>query len=865
MALEPGTRLGPYEIVSPAGAGGMGEVYRARDTRLDRTVALKVLPPDLTNDPAARQRFEREARAVAALSHPHICTLHDIGQQDGTDFLVMEYLDGETLAARLGRGKLPLDQALHYGIQIADGLAAAHKAGIVHRDLKPGNIMLTKSGAKLLDFGLAKPGVQIAGSGITQLVTEGPLTGAGTLLGTLHYMAPEQLQGAEADTRTDVFGFGCVLYEMITGRRAFAGDTPASVIAAVLEHEPAPLPANSEGITHPALEAFIRTCVAKNPEDRWSSGRDVWLVLRRLGDAGEAPPALTPSLARSRRVVIPSVIAGMALATIVAALYRPWSRPPMAAAAPAVQAFIDFRHVWLMNPMLSPDGRYVSLLAFAGAGGQDGRTIFVRRLADGQTTWLAGTEHALPLTWSPESRSLAVVVNGEIRAVDIDTGSTRIIGRAPDGMVPSDGAWNGENILLGGPRLRRMSVADGHVTDVYPGDPEVSLQYLPSFLPGGRRFLYSQDSKNQARRGLFLGTMDSSDITRLLPEPARAIVSPRGYLLYGRQGKLFAQRFDAEHNRLAGDPASIGSALDFRGLSAAFDVSGDTLVWSKADVFPPAKLTWFGRTGRKLNEIGESRPYYQIALAPDGQRVVAEEDDPKTSRSLFLIELTRHIHARLTTGDDPEHNPVWSPDSREVAFNSVDGLSTRRIDQSGRTTLFASQVAALEDWTHDGRFVIIKRSVQNISAVPLSGDRTPISLAEFSSMVDEPHVSRDGRWLAYSSNETAQWEVYVQAFMKPGGRVRVSTNGGSQPRWRADGAELFYFALDGALTSVDMTDPARPGAPRKLFDLGFWVNPVQDQYDVTADGQRFLFIVPEGQQATRLTVLTNWPSLLEGR
>ena len=302
----------------------MGEVYRARDTRLDRTVALKVLPPDLTNDPAARQRFEREARAVAALSHPHICTLHDIGQQDGTDFLVMEFLDGETLAARLARGKLPLDQALHYGIQIADALAAAHKAGIVHRDLKPGNVMLTKSGAKLLDFGLAKPGVQIAGSGITQLVTEGPLTAAGTLLGTLHYMAPEQLQGAEADTRTDVFGFGCVLYEMITGRRAFAGDTPASVIAAVLEHEPAPLPANSEEITHPALEAFIRTCLAKNPEDRWSSGHDVWLALRRLTPAGEPPSALAPSTRRSRRAAIPWVIAGLSLAIAIAALYRPF-------------------------------------------------------------------------------------------------------------------------------------------------------------------------------------------------------------------------------------------------------------------------------------------------------------------------------------------------------------------------------------------------------------------------------------------------------------------------------------------------------------------------------------------------------------
>ena len=363
MPLEAGARLGPYEIVSPAGAGGMGEVYRARDTRLDRTVAIKVLPPDLMNDSAARQRFEREARAVAALSHPHICTLHHIGQQDGIDYLVMEYLDGETLAARLARGKLPVDQALQYAVQIADALAAAHKAGIVHRDLKPGNVMVTKSGAKLLDFGLAKPGVQIAGSSFTQLATQGPLTGAGTFLGTLHYMSPEQLQGATADARADVFAFGCVLYEMITGRRAFAGDTPASVIAAVLEREPAPLAASSDQIANPALDAVIRTCLAKNPDERWSSGRDVWLALRRLGQAGEAPSAVAPPKSRSRRVVVPWVIAALslALAATIAALYRPSSRPPTAPAAPALQSFIDFPNAWLVAPFLSPDGRYMSL------------------------------------------------------------------------------------------------------------------------------------------------------------------------------------------------------------------------------------------------------------------------------------------------------------------------------------------------------------------------------------------------------------------------------------------------------------------------------------------------------------------------
>jgi dipeptidyl aminopeptidase/acylaminoacyl peptidase len=374
--------------------------------------------------------------------------------------------------------------------------------------------------------------------------------------------------------------------------------------------------------------------------------------------------------------------------------------------------------------------------------------------------------------------------------------------------------------------------------------------------------LYSQESNNPSRRGVFLGTLDSSEVTRLLPQRTLARVSPRGYLLYGRQSTLFAQRFDLDHNRLTGDPVSIGS--DPQSSLNQFDISGDTLVWLSGTVQPPGRLIWFDRDGRKLNEIGDIRQYYQIALAPDGQRAVAGEGDSRSGSGLFLIEFTRRIHARLTTGDSGESDPVWSPDSREVAFNGG-GVFKRRIDQSGRTTLLATSVSGVEDWTYDGRFVIFGLSAQNVSALPLSGDRKPIPLIESSSMVDEPHVSRDGRWLAYSTNDTGQWEVYMQPFMRPGGRVRVSTNGGSQPRWRADGKELFYLTLDGVMMSVDTSTPANPGAPRTLFEPRFWVNPVDDQYDVTADGQRFLVIVPEGQQATRLTVLTNWASVLAGR
>jgi hypothetical protein len=425
-------------------------------------------------------------------------------------------------------------------------------------------------------------------------------------------------------------------------------------------------------------------------------------------------------------------------------------------------------------------------------------------------------------------------------------------------------AWNQDGlILIGGSRLRRMSVAEGDLADVYDHDPEILDQASPSFLPDGRRFLYAQDSKNPARRGLFLGALDSRQVTRLLPEPANAVVSTHGYLLFGQQGTLFAQRFDLKSNRLAGDPVSIGSGLATVGPWTSFYVGGDILVWANDSVTPYSRLTWVDRRGRRLKEIGESRRYAQIALAPDGRNVLATEEEPGINFSVFLIELTRNIRTRLTKGG--RYDPVWSPDSREVAFVSEEHLSRRRIDQSAETTLLQSPVVGVEDWTHDGRFVIFMLSSQNISALPLVGDRKPISLIESLSNVDEPHVSRDGSWLAYSANETGQWEVYVQPFMRPGDRVRVSTGGGSQARWRADGKELFYLTLDGAMMSVDTRDPTKPATPRRLFEEQFWVNPVSDQYDVTSDGQQFLLSIPEGQQATQLTILTNWASALTGR
>jgi eukaryotic-like serine/threonine-protein kinase len=449
--------------------------------------------------------------------------------------------------------------------------------------------------------------------------------------------------------------------------------------------------------------------------------------------------------------------------------------------------------------------------------------------------------------------------------VDVATGGIRTIGKVPT-VVFWGGAWNRDGIiLLGGPRLQRMS-ADGDLTDIYPPDAEIVSQSLPSFLPDGRTFFYAQESSNTQRRGVFLGSLDSPAVTRVLPEPANAVFSSRGYLLYGRQGTLFAQHFDMDHRRLSGEPLIIGSDVEFFQAMAitSFSVADDMLVWSGA-IAPPARLTWIDREGKTLSTTPELRQYYALDLAPNERQVVTVEVDSRLGPRLFLIDLTRASHSRLTTGDQSEQDPVWSPDSREVALASG-GLFTRRIDQDGRTTLLADAlVGGVEDWTHDGRFVVFLRGNNSIWALPMEGDRKPIPVLESSSMVDEPHVSRDGGWLAYSGHDSGQWEVYVQPFLRPGSRVRVSTKGGSQPRWRGDGKELFYLALDGAMMSVRTSDPTSPGAPRQLFKVRLEFNAVDDQYDVTADGQRFLVVTPEGQQATRLTVLSNWPSVLKPR
>jgi serine/threonine protein kinase len=624
MSLEPGARLGPYEIVSPAGAGGMGEVYRARDTRLDRTVALKVLPPDLTNDAAARQRFEREARAVAALSHPHICTLHDIGQQDGTDFLVMEYLDGETLAARLARGKLPLDQALHYGIQIADALAAAHKAGIVHRDLKPGNVMLTKAGAKLLDFGLAKPREQAVVGGQTVTSAE-PLTSKGTIVGTLQYMAPEQLEGHEADARTDIFAFGSIVYEMTGGRKAFEATSDATLIGAILRDEPPPVSA-VQPLASRALDRLVRVCLAKDPDERWQSAGDLKRELTWIREEQGAPTSdrAAPSFHSPVRRRTEIIGAAIVLAVLTAVVIRSLRDTTDAQLLARLTIHLPDSPIFSSVPVaeMSPDGRQVAFWV-------DGEErISLRSLSAQSAEPIRGTEGAYTFFWSPDSQQLGFITASAVKKLTI---SDRTIETTPCGSCRfgTGGTWGRSGLIV-------VPSEDGMLMGISPGGGEpraiTSLDrskgeiahIAPHFLPDGQRFLYVIRNADPRRSGLYIGQVGSREPRLLLQGEHPALYAEPGYLLFTQAGSIVAQPFDVKRLEFSGDavplvgsseywPAPVhgGDAIvqSWFGTWPSFSTSNTgVLTYAIAD-HPESQFRWMGRSGDTLQLAGEPGPY----------------------------------------------------------------------------------------------------------------------------------------------------------------------------------------------------------------------------------------------------------------
>jgi serine/threonine protein kinase len=891
MALASGTRLGPYEILSAVGAGGMGEVYRARDTRLDRIVAIKTLHPDLSSNPKFRQRFEREARVISSLNHPHVCTLHDIGHDQGIDYLVMEFLEGETLADRIGKGALPLNQLLKTAMEVGDALDKAHRHGIVHRDLKPGNVMLTQAGAKLMDFGLAKPAAAaVAAAGTAAVTVSKPLTEEGNIVGTLQYMAPEQLEGKEADARSDIFSFGAVLYEMATGRRAFEGKTRVSVIAAILEKEPEPISA-IKPMTPPALERVVRKCLAKDPDARWQCAADLRDELKWITEA--ASQAGVPAPVTARRKIRERVWWGVGtlllvlLAVLGIATWRVATKTELsfrASILPPDNATFYFQGEYGGPPVISPDGRRLAFVA----QGVDGKTALYLRALDALTSQrLDGTEGASFPFWSWDSRSLGYFAAGRLKKIDASGGPPEVLCDAPSGR---GGSWNSEGTIIftpGAPGgIFRISSSGGAAVPVIRLDTrrgEITNRW-PQFLPDGRHFLYYSLTSSDQPWGTYVGSLEGGEPKFILRGITNAIYAPPGYLLFVREGTLMAARFDARKLRMTGDAVPIAEHVQVstsvaRSLLSVSENGVLAFQGAPASSGSGGVLEWFDRNGKQLGTIGQGEHASLLwpRLSPDGRRLAVQIADPSSSiGDLWVYDLARGVRTRLTFGTGSDHNPTWSPDGAEIAYAS---------DREGSSQVYrkAANAAGKEDrllaetgmndspysWSPDGRLLALERQGAqgnfNVWILPLSGDRKPQQFLESSFRTVQPQFSPNGKWLAYTSTESGGIEVYIVPYPAGSGKWPVSTAGGAYPRWRRDGKELYYLSPDDKMMAVQIAESAGKleiGAARALFQVR-QIARVGYPYDVTADGSRFLASVQTEQPSTEsITLVVNWPAEL---
>ena len=879
----------------------MGEVYKAKDTRLDRIVALKVLPATLAADPEFRERFEREAKSISALNHPNICALYDVGRQDGIEYLVMEYLEGETLAARIERGALPASEALPIAIDIASALDRAHRQGIVHRDLKPGNVMLIKTGAsrsgapqaKLLDFGLAKvnPTAVLSGATTAALPPGGaPLTAQGTILGTFQYMAPEQIDGEEADARTDIFAFGALLFEMLTGRKAFTGKSQASLLGAILKDQPPPV-SQVQPLTPPALDRVVSTCLAKDREDRFHTAHDLLLQLRWVVEGGSAAGVPAPVVAHRRnRERVAWTAFTVATLLLLAALVPAWRYFHPAVDERRIQFSTPAPGVLAVNtatpPALSPDGRWLAFVSPPSPGLQ--QLIWVRRLDDLEAKPLTGTEGAGALFWGPDSRTIAFSAKSKLMRIDVTGGSLQTI---CDAAATSAGTWSADGTIvyaanttgsvLGGGTLFRVPAAGGTPAEL--AKPDRAQQQTgynwPAFLPDGRHFLVLSWNDEPGKRSIQVGSIDGGPFTDLLHAESQPVYAWPGFLLYTREGVLFSQAFDAGRLRLSGQPMQLASSVVVNRINgrAAFSTSANGILAYRAGAFldPEADLMWVSRSGQPMGAAGETAAYNQLRLSPDGKRVVTARVDTRTARyELWTVDLGSNVTSRLTFDRPGANDPVWSPDSQSVAFESTATgkreFCTQVIGSQQSTPVYesAEDPKWLDDWSPDGKFLLYHLPAPSkLYALPLQGERKPLRLTESSGLIDSAHFSPDGKWVSYNANDTGKHEVWVASFPAFDQRRQVSLHGGGQARWRGNGKELFYLTEDGQMMLVAIDTDTKTGAltfktPVRLFQAPIGrPNLTIDSYDVTADGQRFLFVQPRAggpPVISPITIIVNW-------
>lgn len=882
MRLAPGTCLGPYEVIAPAGAGGMGEVYKARDTRLDRIVALKVMPPHVAGDPTLRERFEREARAISQLNHPHICVLHDIGRHDGIDFLVMEHLEGETLAARLGRGPMPVAHALQAAVQMAGALDRAHRAGIVHRDLKPSNVMLTRDGVKLLDFGLAKAGAAVAAAAeaTASPTVAAALTGQGAILGTLQYMAPEQLEGREVDARADIFAFGAVLHEMLTGKRAFEGKSQPGVIAALLSSDPPPV-SSLQPLAPPALDHLVARALAKDPAERWTSMHDVLLQLRWIAVAPPARPdarAETPAWRWERRrwLALSAALLIVAVAAVGWGRFRASPAAPAAAVhfevgPPAGATFISagFAAI-LLAPVMSHDG---SKIVFGAVGGDGVRRLWQRRLDGLEAQMLPGTDGAGFPFWAADDRAIAFFNAGKLNRLDLAGGSARPICDAPGGL---GGTWNRQGTIVFAPTgegpLYSVPASGGTpvpVTVLDASRGHISHR-LPQFLPAGRRFLYLARGAKPEQSAVLVGSLDSKESRHVVLSDSRAVYAWPGWLAFARDTALFAQRFDLDRLEVTGEAVAILPALEpdpGTGLGG-FSFSNNGILAYRGSERGRLSLTWFDRSGRLLSTVGEPGQYTVPRLSPDERKLAVA-----LGGDIWVRDLVRGTFSRVTTVPG-NCCPVWSPDGTRLAYRKgARDIAMKAVSGTGAETVLLSNGAENipSDWSRDGRHIVYqtRRGTRaDAMLLPLAGDRTPTPVLQSDFNEEQPRLSPDGRWIAYTSDESGRPEVYVQSLPSLAEKWQISTNGGGDPQWRRDGTELFFIAADRKLMAVPIRPGPTfdPGIPTPLFETRVTgLTDVRTHYQVSADGRRFLVnTVPETEAATSapVRVIVNWPATL---
>ncbi|HTW63740.1 MAG TPA: protein kinase [Bryobacteraceae bacterium] len=864
MPLAAGDRLGPYEIIEPIGAGGMGQVYKASDTRLGRIVAVKISNERFT------ERFEHEARAVAALNHPNICTLYDVGP----NYLVMEYIEGES-----PRGPMPLEDALRIGRQIAEALEAAHERGITHRDLKPANIKIKPDGTvKVLDFGLAKVAATTSGSDERSPTFTIGMTEAGMVLGTASYMAPEQARGKAVDKRADIFAFGVVLYEMITGKRLFGGEDAGEMLAKVIRDEPDLSDAPS------SVQRLLTECLRKDPRKRLRDIGDVWRMLDGPPASSGAPEdrqgGAKPG---SVKWLWPAAVAILMLTTAALAFVHFREKPPVLApmrfevALPLKDTLNAFA--------VSPDGRKLVLNLRAA----DGRSELWLRMMDSlNTRKLAGTEDAnLDPAWSPDSQSIAFLAGGNVKRTDISGGTPQILASYSN---PATGiSWGRDDIILFGSAgvINRIPASGGEVTPLTAMDSQHGEQGhgRPFLLPDGKHFLYYRLFAD--RSGLYLGSLDAkpSDqaAKRLLDSPAGAMYvgsASQGYLLFLRGTALMSQPFDTRRLELTGRSVQLADRVSANLFDGLFSASNTGVLGYAVTGGDNRQLTWYDRQGKVLGHLGEPTARDELSLSPDGTRVVEGRTDDQGLWTVWMLDVARGANTRLTF-EAGGGNGTWSPDGRQIVYAPAGGqspdlyLKPANGAAQGERLFHTEDIVTPTDWSRDGRFLLFSRRGKNrksdLWVLPMTGDRKPAPYLVTPFVKAQAQFSPDGHWVVYTSSESGTREVYVQPFpMSSGGKWVVSSGGGSQPRWSHDGKELFYFTPDETLMDVAVNTAGgtfQLGIPKALFRasiLGGSGGAIASswRWDISADGKRFLVNTAlDDAAASPVTVLLNWQSL----